>query len=87
MYNEAATVSDYQVKVETATHAEDEPNPFYERICQLVDPSRDPWKTFSEIVFSAVPMRFQNLKYHIAGSIDDSNNFPFSQWRSVWDTL
>ena len=66
MYNEAATVSDYQVKVETATHAEDEPNPFYERICQLVDPSRDPWKTFSEIVFNAVPMRFQNLKYHIA---------------------
>jgi UDP-2,3-diacylglucosamine pyrophosphatase LpxH len=65
MYNEAATVSDYQVNVKTATDAQDEPNPFYERISQLVDPSRDPWKTFSEIVFSAVPMRFQNLKYHI----------------------
>ncbi len=65
MYNQAATVSDYRVKVETATHAQDEPNPFYERISQLVDPSRDPWKTFSKIVSGAVPMRFQNLQYHI----------------------
>ena len=65
MYNEASSLEQYRVKVETAAHDNDEPNLFHQRISQLVDPSRDPWKTFSEIVFAAVPMRVKNLQYHI----------------------
>jgi hypothetical protein len=66
MYNEAEDVSDYSVKVETATHTKDAPNPFHERISALVDSSKDPWKTFSEVAYGAVPMRVTNLKDKIS---------------------
>jgi hypothetical protein len=66
MYNEAEDVSDYAVKVETATHTKDAPNPFHERISGLVDSTKDPWKTFSKVAYGAVPMRVTNLKDKIS---------------------
>jgi UDP-2,3-diacylglucosamine pyrophosphatase LpxH len=66
LYNEAEDQSGYAVKVEAATHQRDARNPFHERITGLVDPAQDPWKTFSEVVYGAVPMRVENLKHKIA---------------------
>jgi UDP-2,3-diacylglucosamine pyrophosphatase LpxH len=66
MYNEAEELSGYSVKVEAATHPQDAGNPFHDRINSLVDSSKDPWKTFSAVVFGAVPMRVKNLQEKIA---------------------
>ena len=61
MYNEADDPQQYRVNVEEARHANDKSNPFYEEINGLVNPEQDPWKTFSEIVASAVRERAKNL--------------------------
>src|SRR5207248_5459682 len=60
MYNEAENEEDYVVRVETASHEDAPPNPFYERIKSLVDPAKNPWKLFSELVYKGVPMRYRN---------------------------
>lgn len=65
MYNEAKTRADYAVRVQTATHPGDEPNLFYQRMSELVDPQKHPWRTFSDVVCAAVPMRERNLQWHI----------------------
>ncbi len=65
MYNEAEDLKGYQVKVSAATHPRDAQNLFHERIAGLVDPSKDPWKSFSSAVYGAVPMRVENLKAKI----------------------
>lgn len=65
MYNELDDASAYAVKVETATKSDDAKNPFHERIAGLVDATKDPWKTFSEVVASEVPRRVANLQNKI----------------------
>ncbi|MBC7909029.1 MAG: hypothetical protein H7Y30_00925 [Pyrinomonadaceae bacterium] len=66
MYNESKNEQDYAVKVAASTHPNAPPNPFHERIAGLVDPAKNPWKVFSELVYKGVPMRYENLKKHIA---------------------
>ena len=65
MYNEAAKSEEYSVKVEQATHAGEEENPFYHRIVGLVNPTEAPWKPFSDIVARSVRIRGQNLRAKI----------------------
>jgi hypothetical protein len=62
MYNEAGRPEEYSVKVEQATHAGEETNPFHHRIEGLVDPDEEPWKAFSATVARAVHVRTQNLR-------------------------
>jgi UDP-2,3-diacylglucosamine pyrophosphatase LpxH len=65
MYNESADPSKYAVTVQTATPPNDEPNPLHERVSQLVEASKNPWKSFSETVAAEVPRRVENLKSKI----------------------
>jgi len=65
MYNEADNSAEYLVRVEEATHAGEEKNPFYHRIRNLVNASEDPWKTFSAIAARSVRVRAQNLRARI----------------------
>jgi hypothetical protein len=65
MYNEQIDVKDYLVKVESATHAGAEANPLHERIQSLIDPSKNPWKAFSETVAGSKPAYVTNLQNKI----------------------
>lgn len=65
MYNEDADPLKYSVRVEEATHAGEEKNPFYHRIRGLVKAPPDPWKTFSAIASRSVRIRAQNLRARI----------------------
>lgn len=65
LYNENADPDAYAVKVEEATHAGEESNPFHKRIAGMVDPSGEPWKRFSRIVARAVYERAQLLRARI----------------------
>jgi hypothetical protein len=62
MYNEAERPEEYSVRVEQATHAGEETNPFHHRIAGLVKAAEDPWSTFSAKVARAVYIRAQNLR-------------------------
>ena len=42
MYNEAEDAGGYTVRVETITHSNDAPNPFYDHLKELVRPDKDP---------------------------------------------
>jgi UDP-2,3-diacylglucosamine pyrophosphatase LpxH len=65
MYREQENSEEYKVSVEAATHSGAPANPFYQRILGLVNADQNPWRLFSEIVASAVPMRYKNLQIHI----------------------
>ena len=65
MYNENADPTKYTVRVEEATHAGEKDNPLYRRISGLVDPSKEPWKSFSTTVARSVYIRAQNLRTRI----------------------
>jgi hypothetical protein len=65
MFNEAADSSQYQVRVEEARHAGEKNNPFHERISGLVNPSEDPWKSFSNVVAADIRKRAKNLDKRI----------------------
>ena len=65
MYNEEDNPEKYSVKVEQATHAGEEENPFYLQISELVRSSEDPWKTFANITARSVYVRAQNLRARI----------------------
>jgi len=66
MYNEQIDGQDYSVKVESATHAGAATNPFHDRIKSLVDPTKDPWKGFSETVAGSRPAYVTNLQNKIS---------------------
>ena len=65
MYNEAANPDEYSVSVMEAIHSGEPSSPFYHRVLNLVNPSQDPWRTFSSIVASEVTVRAQNLRARI----------------------
>jgi len=65
MYNRASSTEEYVVRVEESTHAGVVNSAFYNRIKALVEPSSEPWKTFSETVAEAVSMRVQLLETKI----------------------
>jgi len=65
MYNEDSDAAKYAVKVDEATHAGEQANPFSQRIKSLVNPADDPWRTFSSAVARAVRVRAQNLRARI----------------------
>src|SRR5690242_13338365 len=66
MYNEPGADNKTAVSVQTATSPDDDPNHFHERITSLIDPSKDPWKTFSKVVVDEIPRRVKNLQAKIA---------------------
>ncbi|HEY4388559.1 MAG TPA: hypothetical protein VGN34_29255 [Ktedonobacteraceae bacterium] len=65
MYNQATSARDYIVRVEESTHVGTKSSSFHERIRALVQPSREPWKTFSETVAAAVTDRARILQTKI----------------------
>jgi UDP-2,3-diacylglucosamine pyrophosphatase LpxH len=65
LYNEAEDPTLYSVGVEEATHTGEEASPFHRRIVDLIDPSAEPWQTFSTLVARAVRVRAQNLRARI----------------------
>ncbi|MDI6792316.1 MAG: metallophosphoesterase [bacterium] len=65
MYNEAAGPAEYSVRVEEATHTGAQINPLHQRMAGLVNPSEEPWKTFSDVVARSVHIRAQNLRARI----------------------
>jgi UDP-2,3-diacylglucosamine pyrophosphatase LpxH len=67
MYNEAEDASQYVVRVDEARRGSEKGNPFYEEINGLVDPDKEPWRTFSETVAAAVAERAQNLHRRVKG--------------------
>jgi len=67
MYNEVDDPKKQTVKVETATLAVDDRNPFHEPIAGLIDPATDPWKTFSQVTEAEIPRRVKNLQAKIEG--------------------
>jgi UDP-2,3-diacylglucosamine pyrophosphatase LpxH len=62
MYNEAKSRDDYEVRVEEAAFDPITPNPFFQEIRDRVDPSADPWRSFSRTVASEVRLREQDLE-------------------------
>ncbi|MCU1267378.1 MAG: hypothetical protein JWM21_3696 [Acidobacteria bacterium] len=66
MYTEKETPEEYKVTVNAATHPGALENPFHKRILGLIKPDQNPWRLFSELAAKAVPMRYENLKQHIA---------------------
>jgi hypothetical protein len=65
MYNEAENAGEYAVKVEAAAPSGGVANPLLERVRALVDPSRNPWRTFSDTVARERLLRVKNLKMKI----------------------
>ena len=64
-YNEAEDADGYAVRIEAATHPGAGDNPFHRRLRELVDPSKDPWKSLSATVARMVPIHADNLREEI----------------------
>ena len=62
MYNQSANPSSYRVSVTRADSEAIEPNPLYDRLLELIDPTKPPWSDFSKKVAEAVKERRRNLK-------------------------
>jgi hypothetical protein len=62
MYNQSSNKEDYAVSVEVASSSD---NSFYDRVKAFVNPSSDPWKTFSALVADAVLLHAQVLQAKI----------------------
>lgn len=65
MYNEDADAANYRVRVEEARGASMAPNPLTTMLRRLVDPARDPWKSFSAAAARSVYLRERNLRARI----------------------
>ena len=65
MYNEALRGSGYQVRVEAASHSGAPTNLFCEQLQSLVNPSENPWRTFSETVAHSISAYAENLQAKI----------------------
>jgi hypothetical protein len=63
LYNQSPNIEDYIVRVEEISSSGS--SPFYKRIRSLVNPSNDPWKTFSKTVAEAVFLHAQVLQTKI----------------------
>ncbi len=62
MYNESDRNDDYRVRVHTIAESDGAKNRFYERISGLIDPSKDPWRSFSRVVSAALPIHRKNMR-------------------------
>ena len=62
---EISTPDGYAVRIEAATHPGAGDNPFHRRLRELVDPSKDPWKSLSATVARMVPIHADNLREEI----------------------
>jgi hypothetical protein len=65
MYNEAKDPGEYAVRVEAAPQSGGAANPLLQRVQSLVDPSRNPWRMFSDTVAQERLLRVENLKMKI----------------------
>ncbi|NIO29518.1 MAG: hypothetical protein GTO29_13305 [Candidatus Latescibacteria bacterium] len=66
MYDQKEDAAASSVKVLEARHKTEPSNPFHLKIQDLVHPSENPWKTFSETVAQESKIRYKNLKERIS---------------------
>jgi hypothetical protein len=62
MYNENSDPGRYAVAVEEASHPGAHTNELFKTVAEIVNPSVDPWKSFSDAAAEAVHLREQNLR-------------------------
>jgi hypothetical protein len=67
MYNESTGKEGYSIRVEEASHAGERTNPFHERMLNLVNPLKEPWRDFSSVVADSVAERAAKLGDRIRG--------------------
>jgi hypothetical protein len=65
MYNQSVNPDGYHVAVRAAAHDGSSENPLLRRLSSIIDPSRDPWKSFSETVANMVPVYCKSIATHI----------------------
>jgi hypothetical protein len=65
MYNQSSNANDYKVSVQAAHHDGSPENPLLHRLSSIIDPSQDPWKTFSETVAGMIPIYCKSIQTHI----------------------
>jgi UDP-2,3-diacylglucosamine pyrophosphatase LpxH len=70
MYRERKDHGDYRVKVFRPAHEGEKKNPFFRRMKKLVEPYKNPWKSFSDTVGVEVDRRIKNLRKKIKESED-----------------
>lgn len=68
MYKEAEDPGAYAVKVQAAPQSGGAANPLLERVRPSVDPSRNPWRAFSNTVAQERLLRVENLRMKILSS-------------------
>jgi hypothetical protein len=61
-YNQQANPANYAVRVSEAPRPDGTHTAFYERLKGLINPNRDPWKAFSDIVSREIPPRLGNIQ-------------------------
>ena len=62
MYNENQDPERYAVRVEEALHPGVPTNELFKMVTEIVNPSFDPWKSFSDAAAEAVRVREENLR-------------------------
>jgi hypothetical protein len=65
MYNESANAIGYSVSIKAAMHEGSPENPLLRRLSSIIDPSKEPWKTFSQTVARMVPIYCKSVETHI----------------------
>jgi hypothetical protein len=65
MYNQAVNPDAYRVAVQAAAHDGSPENPLLSRLLSIIDPSKDPWKAFSQTVAAMVPLYCKSIATHI----------------------
>ncbi|HEY2383974.1 MAG TPA: metallophosphoesterase [Terriglobia bacterium] len=58
-YNQQADAANYAVRVSEAQRPNGTHSAFYERLQGLINPNRDPWKSFSAVVAGEIPLRLR----------------------------
>ena len=67
MYKEENTPGDYRIAVKEARHVGERSNTFYDNVLNLVDPDKDPWKSFSQTIAAEVDKRADLIRNRIEG--------------------
>ena len=65
LYNEQSDPGNYTVRVEEAMRAGEKPNLLHKSLKKIIDPAKDPWKSFSAAVARSVHVREQHLRARI----------------------
>jgi hypothetical protein len=69
MYHQSSNDAEYAVTLGELLHPGETHSAFYERLCALVNPTSDPWKSFSSVVAEAVRVHEQALQIKIQAQL------------------